>query len=214
MAINKSKTKKAYTLAEVLIVLCALGVIALLTMNVLISSMDKVRNKTSAGKVFVDLNRALMAFNGECLGMEASCPSTNCDNTPGQPVCCNNPCIKTGIAGLRGAVTTIFLPSLNVNSMTGTGTTDDPIKVTSIDGTVINFAYLSTNVKDCPSLTKDIAPPASAAAQITIEVNGKNLMTDQGLKKANENAPFLYLYQNCVIYEDGGQDYYTYPKKN
>jgi len=207
----------AFTLAEMLIVLSLIGVLALLTMTTININTKKSEYRATAKQVLSDLNEAMQKAHD--VGISPG-------NTDGS--CCGSDDTNT----LYDVVSNIFAKYLNINSLTGAG--NGPITLILINGTQVIFTTDATS--NSPNKMADIAncnssmdvtttpitnaldsnvtvsstgvitptwvpTPAVACAQITIvTTKGINLTTDKNLIKATDNAPPLYLFSDRVSY--------------
>lgn len=79
----KSKNNFAFTLAEVLITLGIIGVVASITVPILMNSIQDAQFKTAYRKAYSVASQALVSANQQNLLLPSSCVRGNCDSSNG-----------------------------------------------------------------------------------------------------------------------------------
>jgi len=136
-------SKKGFTLAEVLVTLAIIGVVAALTIPTLIQSTNNDKFKTGAKKALSVLNQALTIE-----GAETSNTAQTVANT------------SVALGGL-------FSPRLNVIKAGA-----DASEFYTADGMRLKFKAGSGNDQDCAAIADNAALPVATRCYVLVDVNG------------------------------------------
>jgi prepilin-type N-terminal cleavage/methylation domain-containing protein len=141
------KTRKGFTLAEVLVTLTIIGVIAALTIPALLQGTNQAEYKTALKKAVATLNQAIV------MGIaQTSTDPSNCDNC--------------GSGGNATALAYYFISKLNVISQTTN--VSQPYFYTA-DG--MKYTITTASASGACGATTSI-DPGTAYCQILVDVNG------------------------------------------
>lgn len=166
---TKLSSKKGFTLAEVLVTLVVIGIVAALTIPALIQSTNQAELKTALKKSLATLNQAIVMSVAQ-----DSVDAGTCDN-----------CTSAN----KTALANFFIAKLNVLSSNVTAT--DPYFYTA-DG--MKFT-VSTMGGTCGNATSS-NDPASANCVVTVDVNGDKLPNN--LSSGNATYAFRDQYRLVV----------------
>lgn len=176
------KNRKGFTLAEVLVTLAVIGVVAALTIPSLIQNSNTKQAQTSVKKALSTLNQALtmsIAMNG----LDAQC--TNCVNSQG--------------------LQDLFSPHMSK-------LTEDANSITASDGMIYTFYNNSSGASSCPaasSVTNNDPADTDAVCQVEVDINGErgssvaSTSNNAGTTSYNDLYYFLVLQESVVPANDG-----------
>lgn len=221
---SNNSAHKAFTLAEVLITLGVIGVVAAMTIPILMKNYEKKEYVTALKKAYSEMNQVLqqMAVDGETIGnigqYFGSTTSAgakiasyykvikNCGTTTGEE------CFAKFDNNYDGSANSTTIWANNVN---------DRYKFVSADG--MSFAILSWN-SSCTSNYSFVpnGPTAKTCGYVYIDVNGSKkpncwgrdvftfLITSNATPMLYPHGGFYLSFGNVGTTTDGGDYYWNY----
>jgi prepilin-type N-terminal cleavage/methylation domain-containing protein len=164
-----SRSKKGFTLAEVLITLLIIGVVASLVIPALIGDTQQAELKVGLKKAVATLNQALALSIAQ-------------DSTD-----------ATGFAsgGSTSNLMNLFANKINVISNNGTNT------ITTADGS--QFTFYTKAVTSCDASTSTVDDIPTASCYVLVDVNGTKKPNTLSASGAFKDQYYLIIRQKTVV---------------